>query len=413
MTTHTLNMALVPRDGFFFKDGRGWYTSDTNRAGGLAWPFPSTLRGALTTACGYLIQEKDARLLDREEWLKLKEQIAVSGLLPLRRPLHQTNWNAEHRLWPVPKDALFHGKGVVSLQPHPPSAHISSLGSLEGNEAAALEALWHPVPPKNTVRQGKPTPAPTWWSNETLVSWLSHAALPDHSHEAPETLRMVQRDDVHVLIQNDGLTAKDGGLYTFGVLETLTSTHQWALAVRGNVPNVHKAVETQPISLGGKGKPSISEVASPDLWQFPERLGAAFAGPALGLRLVMVTPGLFPSGWCLPGFRAVNGQLIGTLDQVEGELILRAAIVPRPLHVSGWDQAEGKAKATRRLVPPGSVYFLHKRNGQHFTGEEARALWLAPLGLDQDDGLGRVVPGVWNPDQEVANALRQSLLIAT
>ena len=38
MTTTTKHLALVPRDGFFAKDGRGWHTSVSGRGHGLDWP---------------------------------------------------------------------------------------------------------------------------------------------------------------------------------------------------------------------------------------------------------------------------------------------------------------------------------------------------------------------------------------
>ena len=37
--------ALLPRDGLFCKDGRGWNTSSVGRSHGHPWPPPSTLRG--------------------------------------------------------------------------------------------------------------------------------------------------------------------------------------------------------------------------------------------------------------------------------------------------------------------------------------------------------------------------------
>src|SRR5690606_41849829 len=52
MTTTPTYLALVPRDGFFAKDGRGWYTSASGRGHGLDWPWPSTILGALRLLWG-------------------------------------------------------------------------------------------------------------------------------------------------------------------------------------------------------------------------------------------------------------------------------------------------------------------------------------------------------------------------
>jgi hypothetical protein len=50
-------------------------------------------------------------------------------------------------------------------------------------------------------------------------------------------------------------------------------------------------------------------------------------------------------------------------------------------------------------VPAGAVYFLVRagEEPQPFTADDARALWLAPVGGRTSEGFGRVVPGIWNP----------------
>ena len=88
-----------------------------------------------------------------------------------------------------------------------------------------------------------------------------------------------------------------------------------------------------------------------------------------------------------------------------GYVILRAAFVPRPLHVSGWGMTRssdnlksgGAPKPTRRLVAPGAVYFFDRGEGNSFSRADAEALWLRRIGLCTDEGFGRVVPGIWNP----------------
>ena len=84
---------------------------------------------------------------------------------------------------------------------------------------------------------------------------------------------------------------------------------------------------------------------------------------------------------------------------ISGELILRAAFVPRPVHISGWDMASGAPKATDRMVPPGAVYFFERADGTGFTAADAEALWLSALGGRQAEGFGRVVPGTWDREE--------------
>ncbi|MCC6555850.1 MAG: CRISPR-associated protein Crm3, partial [Polyangiaceae bacterium] len=74
------------------------------------------------------------------------------------------------------------------------------------------------------------------------------------------------------------------------------------------------------------------------------------------------------------------------------------AFVPRAAHVSGWDMVAGEPKATRRLVPPGAVYFFEKVGGAPFTAAEMTGLWLRPLrqhDQHEKEGFGRVIAGPW------------------
>jgi CRISPR-associated protein Cmr3 len=124
----------------------------------------------------------------------------------------------------------------------------------------------------------------------------------------------------------------------------------------------------------------------------------------------VVTPAKFQNGWLPSGFDVHGGEFCGQLRSISGEFRLRAAFVPRPLHVSGWNmvgggnvrggkRAGGAPKETSRMVPPGAVYFFDHLHGRPFDGEDARKLWLAALGGRTDEGFGRVVPGIWDPSE--------------
>ena len=108
-----------------------------------------------------------------------------------------------------------------------------------------------------------------------------------------------------------------------------------------------------------------------------------------------MTPACFEAGWLPDDFAARDGAYHGRLPGVDAEVILRAAFVPRPTHVSGWDMERGHPKPTRRLVPEGAVYFFEKVDRTPFTAGEMGGLWLATLGADGDEGFGRVVAGPW------------------
>ena len=151
--------------------------------------------------------------------------------------------------------------------------------------------------------------------------------------------------------------------------------------------------------LGADGRLVGIESLPEALLAPPARLLETFARGSTGLRLVVVTPASFAEGWLPDGLERRGEEIRGRLPGVEGELVLRAALVPRPLHVSGWDMVAGAAKPVSRLVAPGAVYFLERADGGRFGEAEARALWLAAVGSRTEEGYGRVVPGTWNTDQ--------------
>jgi CRISPR-associated protein Cmr3 len=125
----------------------------------------------------------------------------------------------------------------------------------------------------------------------------------------------------------------------------------------------------------------------------------AFRSPSSGLRLVAVTPLCFGKGWLPDALSESGGVYRGRLAALDHEVILRAAFVPRPIHVSGWDMVKGEPKPTSRMVPPGAVYFFERADGEPFGETDAKTLWLAALGTRTDEGFGRVVPGTWNPSK--------------
>jgi CRISPR-associated protein Cmr3 len=116
----------------------------------------------------------------------------------------------------------------------------------------------------------------------------------------------------------------------------------------------------------------------------------------------VVTPACFTAGWLPDGIDPRGSELRGRIRGVEAELVLRAAMVPRPVHVSGWDMASRGPKPTSVMVAPGAVYFFERADGGPFGISDARTLWLAAFGGRTAEGFGRVVPGVWNPTRSKA-----------
>lgn len=378
-------LAIIPRDGFFCKDGRGWFTSESGRGHGLEWPWPSTVRGALRTAWGRAAEDK-AGCFDAGQWLTRTAAVRLVRMLALRRP-HGAAWKPEHAVWPTPLDAiLFEGKPAIErLDPRKPA-----LPTLGRDDDEAREALWTPVPGSAE----KPVKLPLWWGHAEMAAWL---ACKEVNAPGKDALRLERRLQVHVGIQSEELTAEESALYSHDILETVEFGAEWAIGVEAALPD---GVLPATATLGSDARPARIESLPEAVFAPPTDVLQAFQQGSRGLRLVLVTPACFSGGW-LPDIltsqgKEYRGELLGT-----GTVILRAAFVPRPMHISGWDMAakggRGAPKATARMAPPGAVYFFERADGKDFTEAEAKALWLAALGGRTEEGFGLVVPGVWIP----------------
>lgn len=378
--TTTTPLALVPRDGFFAKDGRGWHTSTSGRGHGLDWPWPSTVLGALRSLWGRGEEARTNSTFTPEDWRNRTVPIQLGRTLVLRRP-PGASWRDEDTTWPVPLDALWlEGRPEVHrLDPVAPT--VPTLGR---DDDSAREALWRPV----LDDASKPRTTPRWWSSEEFTTWLAGNSVSVRR----DSLLMARRVQVHVGIRAEELTSDDGILFSHDVVETLDPAGEWALGVEVQLP----AGETPDVAtLGSDSRLARVESLPAKLFEPPSRVLEAFRESSPGLRLVAVSPLCFKHGWLPDGFANRSGEYRGRL--ADRDLILRAAFVPRPVHVSGWDMASGEPKATSSMVPPGAVYFFESADGQSFDESEAKLLWLAAIGTRTNEGFGRIVPGVWRP----------------
>lgn len=375
-------LVLTPRDGLACRDGRGWTPIGAGRAHALDWPWPSTILGALRTAWGRSVEAREKRTFGEGDWKERTKGVRLGRLLVLRSRRGEAGWT---RVWPRPADATaFEGdRTLVRLDPKPPE-----LPTLGRDDDAAREALWRPL----LTDPRKPVALPPWWPEAALVGWLAGERIDRAKLTLVPPARRVQS---HVGIRADTLTAEQGRLFSEDVLETLDREGEWAI---GAELELREGAPGPFLTLGADKR--LATVTSPldeGLFAPPQALLDAFRKGSKGLRLVCVTPCRFEGGWLPDGFEAHGNEYRGRLAAVEGELVLRAALVGRPLAVSGWDLAERRPKPTDRMVPPGSVFFFARADGQAFGEAEAKALWLAPIGGRSEEGFGRVVPGIWQP----------------
>jgi CRISPR-associated protein Cmr3 len=196
----TQHLALLPRDGLFLKDGRGWYTSDIGRSHAHPWPLPPTVRGALRAAIGRGLMKRSGRDLSPAEWERETEAVSLRRVLSLRRPLAEP-FRAGHRMWPTPADALYPSSGadVIRLDPIPPK------GSTLGSAAEPwVETLWRPYP----GHIGKPRQPPAFWPEADMLQWLRGEPVGAHRPGDP-ALRPERRAEIHVTIDRATQTAAE------------------------------------------------------------------------------------------------------------------------------------------------------------------------------------------------------------
>lgn len=383
MTT-TERLALVPRDGLFCKDGRGWHTSASGRGHGLDWPWPSTILGALRSAWGRGEEARSDALFSPDDWRTRTAAIRLGTTLVLRRQ-HGLPWRLEDTTWPVPVDALWlEGRREVHrLEPVQPLA--PTLGC---DDDEARESLMRPV----LDGAGKPLAPPRWWSSVDFAVWLAGRSVA--VRDRGDVLAMARRVQVHVGILPEELTADEGVLFSHDVIETLDRRAEWAIGAEVTLPD---GALPSLAALGSDARLARVESLPAALFEPPASLIEAFRSPSKGLRVVAVTPLCFARGWLPDGLEEEGGTYRGRVPGLDHDVVLRAAFVPRPIHVSGWDMAAGAPKPTSRMVAPGAVYFFERIDGKPFAEADARSLWLGALGTRTEEGFGRVVPGVWSP----------------
>ncbi|MCG8418427.1 MAG: type III-B CRISPR module-associated protein Cmr3 [Proteobacteria bacterium] len=424
---------LMPRDGLFLKDGRGWYTSDIGRSHSLTWPIPPTVRGALRAAYGHAWMARTGQKLCPEKWEERSAGVAIHALLTTRCPVGQTPSRC-HRMWPVPADAVClhlgsapgtdrHRTQVVRLNPEEPRnsdvEHLDDALAETSPSAVQWASLWRPY-----LQPDKIADRPDFWPEETMMRWLRGDSV---SISDASGYRLPRRVDFHVTIDPATQAATPTMLFSTELTEPLadrlgdcsadcdTSVParagpgerfvQWGMAVdfalptgEHALPGDHSAFPGEPLAIGGQRRLAASEQAPDSLFSPPDDLG----GDSPGLTLTLVTPAEFQNGWLPDGFAAAGPS--GYCGTVAGiAVILQAAIVGRPLDLSSWDMVRGEPRKTRRLVRSGAVYFFRKDDDAPFTAGERRRLWLASLINPKqgnagrvEDGLGRVVPGCWN-----------------
>lgn len=329
------------------------------------FPPPSTLAGALRTAHA----ETTGKALGTD-----LANIAVAGPLPVRLG------DKPELLVPKPADALYfwnEDKTAVILARTAPK-------QLEAGEGCDLPDGLLPVQLPDKIKS-KPASGPRWWAFSDLLAWRG-AVLPAPTFAQVEAKGWSPLPDVvrtHVGIERATQASESGKLFQTAGLDF------WCRAEPGQkfpanriglVGRIAGEIASGLVTLGGERRLSAIGPAPAELWPVLPGDLVTNIKQAGGLSLTLLTPALFAAGWrpaAIPGLKLV------------------AVALDRWQPHSGWDLAQGKPRAGRKLVPAGAVYWY-----QLVGDADLAALWLASIAdHDQDrrDGFGLVLPQPWTP----------------
>ncbi|GAA6756802.1 type III-B CRISPR module-associated protein Cmr3 [Thermus thalpophilus] len=356
-------MLIEPRDPLIVRDGRPFTNSPGARARSLPFPLPQTLAGAYRTRRGL------------EEGLAFpKDALKVRGW-GIRGPLLAEEAGGEWQLLvPRPLDALRLGERVYPLRPL----------AVPEDAGCNLPQSLVPVGLESPSLKEKPASLPAFWYWGNFLEWLVKDApegFAPQGHGGP-----VAEVRTHVSLAASG-TAKEGALFQTSGLEFSCqegrTLRRLALALW---PEDGKDLEGV-FPLGGERRLAYWHPGGPSLPPLPEAVLEGLLRHRAA-RVVLLTPGFFRKAY-LPEGKAFFGA----------EVV--AAVVGRPVVVSGFDLAEGWPKPTRRAVPAGSVYFvrLPEAWGEGEVRAFAERVWMQNLSeeeQDRKDGYGLAVLGVWS-----------------
>jgi len=386
---------IEPKAPLLFRDGRPFGASELAET--LPFPLPSTVAGALRAAYGERCSLNFADVKD--ELLKLEAHgplLAGLGIVGGEPSLY----------FPKPADAIYYkeGEGLIA-------AHLVPGAVLPNEkEGTDLPEGLHPLF-LNYESNEKPAKGAAFWTLANTAAWLANASDAPIPADTIGVDALPTEIRTHVGIDGNRLTNRDGAVFQtagldFGPRQNPKEERGWesqsfGLLARFRQPGSEETLLADGCfrTVGGEGR--LASIKPCAAWpEIPDTLDKALANTRW-LKLLFVTPALFDGGW-RPAW--LDGK--PPIDSPPGlaglKLRLCAAALERWQPFSGWElrtpdgRRGGAARAVRRLVPAGSVYWFEVLEGD---AETLRKLWLAPLSdrpQDRLDGFGLAIPGIWS-----------------
>lgn len=402
---------IEPRDPLIVRDGKP--IGGDARIETLPFPFPSTTAGAARTRmaspAGEFSLHGDAAL---------NQLLAIGVAGPVLAEVDGTTGEPRGFFFPAPRDALvFAERDIDQKVTRLIARRLAPKAMPIGGQVDSLaDRNLLPVAAEGDEKTDKPyDEPPAYWSDEHILDWLRKRAAPDVSF-APGALGIAQlptETRVHVVIAQGERVGVDGGLFQTKGLRfaqekrngderpKLGETRQFAISIRtdgGKVDGVPMALRDELAPIGGERRLARWRKSKRQWPECPQVIVNSVKESKTA-RILLVTPAVFSAG-ALPGWSGKSWPQGRGVD-----VTIQAACVGRPVVVSGWDMAargpdgkQGGPKATRRLAPAGSVYFVHLKGDEDAIEKWVRDTWLACVSdneRDRLDGFGLAMVGVW------------------
>ncbi len=360
---------IEPRDTLVLRDGRP-VEEGSGEMRSLSFPWPSTVTGLVRTRIGldangsFTMKPSEAR------------EIPVKGPFLLELPeAGPPAW-----LFPAPRDCVF-------VRPASGGLLRYRLGPKETPSGVDTDLVMDTlICPLTDLPREKPVAGPAFWRWGELEKWLTAPAEQDQVPELGAGA-LDKEVRVHVAIDPESQTAVEGLLYSTEEVRFVQRAGAAAFPPRRFAIGFHcpdERLRAGAVCLGGERRISFLTLG-PEA--FPDVPSEITKGNGRQFRVVLLTPAIFREG-------AIPKEMLGAR--------VFAAATGRPQVISGWDWETGPdgkqkgSKATRRMVPAGSVYWVTIPDGGNAV-EWIQKVWFNPISTeeqDRRDGFGIAVVGV-------------------
>ena len=371
---------INPRDPLIFRDGRPFHADASVKASTMAFPYPSTIAGAVRTICG---TDSETGLFNTNDIDKVLK-IGITGPLLVEE---QFNENRIQFLLPSPADCL-----VLNTFQNKNKGERVWLRPIKLPKGSCSNSTQELLIGSDVIIKDKPhSNAPKFWYWEKYLKWLENPEKENDSIEFKDLGLdgLVTETRTHVAIDASTSANVDGALFQTSGLEfthtrkskngnnRLSNARQLSMVV-----GCDEEIDQKVGFLGGERRVVGWEKTDLSLPTCPDSIRKRIKDEK-ACRLVLLTPAIFEKG------------LMPTWNY---KVTIKGIVSSRYQVVSGWDYKKRKPKPTTRLVPAGSVYYLELDDGCD-VDNFIKAVWMRNISDDeqkQKDGFGLAVLGTWD-----------------